>query len=240
MKTISPSLPHRPIRNCWAAAGVVLASAMLAAQTPAARVQSEIDSSQLSLIPGSQSALARVAPDLGRMPSNSAINGITLRFNRSAAQEAALEALIQAQQNPSSPLYHQWLTPDQFAARFGVAQSDIDKVESWLQQQGFAIDTVNRSHTAIRFSGTAGQVESAFATQMHFYQVNGQKHFAPSTALSVPSAIAGVVADIHNLSDFRPHPDHIVPRRSFTSAQERQRLLRPARHRHHLRHQSSL
>ncbi len=219
MKIMTPLLPARPLHIFTAAAAFVLASAMLAAQTPAARIQSEIVSSRLSPIPGSQSALARVAPDLGRMPSNTAISGITLRFNRSAAQEAALDALIQAQQNPSSPLYHQWLTPDQFAARFGVAQSDIDKVENWLQQQGFAIDTVNRSHTAIRFSGNAGQVESAFATQMHFYQVNGQKHFAPSTALSVPSAIAGVVADIHNLSDFRPHPDHIIPRKTFTSAQ---------------------
>ena len=219
MKTISPSSPHRTIRNLWAVAAFVLASAVVAAQTPAVRIQSDIDSSQLSPIPGSQNALSRVAPDLGRMPSSTAIHGITLRFNRSAAQEAALDSLIQAQQTPSSPLYHQWLTPDQFAARFGVAQADIDKVQGWLQQQGFAIDSVNRSHNAIRFSGTAGQVESAFATQMHFYQVNGQKHFAPSTALSVPSAISGVVADIHNLSDFRPHPDHVIPRKGFTSAQ---------------------
>ena len=153
------------------------------------------------------------------MPANTPINGITLRFNRSAQQEAALDALIQAQQNPASPLYHKWLTPDQFAAQFGMAQSDIDTVESWLRQQGFTVNDVNRSHTEIHFSGTTGQVETAFATEMHFFEVNGQKHFAPSTALSVPAAIAGVVADIHNLSDFRPHADHIIPRKTFTSGQ---------------------
>ena len=179
MKIMTPFFRTGAFHIFAAVAAFVLASAMLAAQTPTARIQSEIDSSRLSPIPGSQSALARVAPISGRMPSHTAINGITLRFNRSAQQEAALDALIQAQQNPSSPLYHQWLTPDQFAARFGVSQPDIDKVESWLQQQGFTIDAVNRSHTAIRFSGNAGQVESAFATQMHFYQFNGAKALRP-------------------------------------------------------------
>ena len=45
----------------------------------------------------------------------------------------------------------------------------------------------------IRFSGTAGQVEQAFQTQMHYYTVAGEKHFAPSTALTLPSALAPVV-----------------------------------------------
>jgi len=219
MKTMTPSLPHRHTRIFGAVAALLVSAAIMAAQTPAARIRTQIDSSQLSPIPGSQYALAGVAADLGRMPSSTPIHGIALQFNRSAAQQAALDALIEAQQNPASPLYHQWLTPDQFAARFGVAQSDIDKVQNWLQQQGFTIDTVNRSHTAIRFSGSAAQVESAFATQMHFYQADGQRHFAPSTALSVPSAIASVVVDVHNLSDFRPHAAHIVPRGNFTSGQ---------------------
>jgi subtilase family serine protease len=219
MPTVTPSHQHNRFRVTIGAAAILLAAGTLAAQSPAARIQAQIDSSALTPIRGSEHALANIASDLGRMPSDNRINGITLRFKRSAAQEAALDALIVAQQNPASPKYHQWLTPDQFAAQFGVAQSDIDKVESWLQQQGFTIDSVNRSHTAIRFSGSVAQVESAFATQMHFYQVNSEKHFAPSSALSIPSAMASVVADIHNLSDFRPRPRHIVPRHAFTSGQ---------------------
>ena len=61
------------------------------------------------------------------MPADTMLKGMSIVFNRSAAQQADLEALIAAQQNPASPLYHQWLTPDQFAARFGMAQSDIDE-----------------------------------------------------------------------------------------------------------------
>lgn len=211
------TLSQPRIQILVAAVAIFFAAAALGAQSPAARIQAGVDSSRLAAIPGSQNNLARAAADLGRMPADTRLNRVTLRFNRSAAQEAALDSLLAAQLNPSSPLYHQWLTPDQFATRFGMAQSDIDQVESWLQQRGFTIDDVNRSRTAIHFSGTVAQIEAAFATQMHYFQVQGEKHFAPSTALSVPAAIAPVVADIHNLDDFRPRAAHSIPHRNFTS-----------------------
>jgi subtilase family serine protease len=86
-----------------------------------------------------------------------------------------------------------------------------------LQQQGFSIDSVARSRNMIRFSGTVGQVESAFSTQMHYFQTGSEKHFAPATALSVPAAVAPAVLGIRNLNDFRPQPQHTVPRADFTS-----------------------
>jgi hypothetical protein len=207
----------------WIAA-CTLATTALAAQTPASRIQSEISSSEMSTLKGSLHPLAQERSDAGRMPSDTRLNGISLFFSRSAAQQADLEALIAAQQNPSSPLYHQWLTPDQFAARFGMAQVDLDQVQSWLQQQGFQIDSVARSKNMIRFSGTAGQVEQAFQTQMHYYNVGGERHFAPSTELSVPAAIAPTVLGIRNLNDFRLKPMHVSGnsarvRPGFTSGQ---------------------
>jgi subtilase family serine protease len=140
------------------------------------------------------------------MPADTRLEGISIVFNRSAAQEASLQALIAAQQNPASPQYHQWLSPDQFAARFGMADADLSKVQNWLEQQGFSIDSVARSKNAIHFTGTVRQVETAFQTEMHLYKINGTQHFAPSTALSVPSAIAPTVLGTTNLDDFRPLP----------------------------------
>jgi len=191
----------------------------LGAQAPRARITAEITNSEQTALQGSLHPFARPEDDAGRMPGSVRLNGISIYFNRSAAQRADLEALLAAQQDSSSPQYHQWLTPDQFAARFGMAQSDIDKVQSWLQQQGFSIDSVARSHNMIRFSGTVSQVESAFGTQMHYYKVGGVQHFAPSTVLSLPAAIAPAVSGIRNLNDFRPRPQHVVPRAAFTSSQ---------------------
>lgn len=186
-----------------------LAAGSLLAQGPVARIRAEVNSNMQTVLPGSQHPLAQARFDVGRVPADTKLAGVTIFFNHSPQQEADLEALIQAQQNPSSPQYHQWLTPEEFAARFGMADSDLEKVQGWLEQQGFQVDSVNRSRNAIHFSGSVAQVEHAFSTEMHYYQIAGQKHFAPSTALSVPAAIAPVVAGVLNLNDFHPHPMHI-------------------------------
>ncbi|MGB9076919.1 MAG: protease pro-enzyme activation domain-containing protein [Terracidiphilus sp.] len=201
---LTPSPTPRLLGICGSLAAFALAAATLCAQTPAPRIRAEISSSATTPLQGSLHPLARPAFDSGRLPANTPMKGVSLFFNRSAAQQADLQALLVAQQTPGSPQYHQWLTPDQFAARFGMASSDIQQAETWLQQQGFAIDSVARSQNMIRFSGTAGQVEQAFQTQMHYYTVNGVRHFAPSTALNLPSSLASVVSAVRNLDDFRP------------------------------------
>src|SRR5579872_3928399 len=192
MNTVFVPLQQKALRVCGLVAACAMAASLLGAQAPGAhtRITAEITTSELSTLQGSLHPFAQPQNDAGRMPANTAIHGVSLYFNRSAAQQADLEALLAAQQNPSSPQYHQWLTPDQFAARFGMAQSDIAKVQSWLERQGFAVNSVARSRNMIRFSGSVAQIESAFSTQMHYYNVRGTRHFAPSTALSVPAAIA--------------------------------------------------
>jgi subtilase family serine protease len=149
---------------CITLVACTLTAGLLSAQSPPRRIAAEITRSEMSPLPGSQHPLALAQNDAGRMPGDARLNGISLYFNRSAAQQADLEALLAAQQDPSSPQYHQWLTPDQFAARFGVATSDIEQVQNWLQQQGFSIDSVARSRNMIRFSGTVNQLEQAFST----------------------------------------------------------------------------
>jgi len=211
------------LRVCGLIAACSMMVASLGAESVAPRIPAEISNADQSTIAGSLNPLAQARFDTGRLPANTRINGITLVFNRTAAQEADLQALIAAQQTPGSPQYHQWLNPDQFAARFGMAESDISSVESWLQQRGFAVDSVARSQNAIHFSGNAGQVEQAFQTEMHTYKVNGVSHFAPSKALSVPAAIAPAVLGIRNLDDFRPKAHVVFKKRgnarpSFTGA----------------------
>ena len=182
--------------------------AQVASTAVAPRIGAEINSNEKTALPNSKLPRAQAQYDGGRVAAATRLQGISIYFNRTVSQEAALKALMAAQQTPGSPQYHQWLTPEQFASQFGMADSDIAKVENWLEQQGFSIDSVSRGKNVLRFSGTVGQVEIAFSTEMHNYNVPTSKgvvkHFAPSTALSVPSAIAGVVEGIRNLDDFRP------------------------------------
>jgi subtilase family serine protease len=199
------------------------------AQVPSPRITSPIDSSQRIMLPGTHSPMATPGNNVGRVPQTSSVRGMNIVFARSAAQEASLAALIAAQQNPKSPLYHHWLTPDQFAARFGVADADLAKVQAWLKGQGFALNGVSRSRDRISFSGTVAQVETAFGTQLRYYAVNGKSHYAPSSDLNVPAALAPVVQAVRNLSSFRPksHLRIKQPAPRFTSSQSGSHFLTP-------------
>jgi len=224
MKTMLAVSWHKRILVCGLIAAGAMASTSAGAQSVTPRIRSEVSSSEQATLKGSLHPQAQAQFDAGRMPSNTKLNGVSIVFSRSAAQEADLKALIADQQNPASPLYHQWLTPDQFATRYGMAESDINKVESWLEQQGFSIDSVARSRNMIRFSGTATQVERAFSTEMHYYKAAGVQHFAPSTELTIPAALAPVVLAVGNLNDFRPKAQVVLPknvhaRSDFTSSQ---------------------
>jgi hypothetical protein len=204
MKTMTAKSRQKFLWVCGLLAACSMIVATAGAQRVAPRINAEVTSAEQSTLKNSQLPFAQAQFDAGRMPVETRLESISIVFNRSAGQEADLQALIAAQQNPAAPQYHQWLSPEQFAARFGMADVDLSKVQNWLEQQGFSIDSVARSKNAIHFTGTVRQVEAAFQTEMHLYKINGTQHFAPSTALSAPSAFAPTVLGITNLDDFRP------------------------------------
>ena len=201
-------------------------TAALLAQAPAPRITAAIDNARRTTIPGTHPPMASQANDTGQVPSGTKLGGISIVFGRTASQEAKLQALISEQQNSSSALYHKWLTPEQFANQFGVADSDITRVESWLEQEGFTADGISLSKNRVTFSGTAGQVAAAFDTELHYYTVNGQVHYAPSKDVSVPAALSSVVLSVSNLSSFRPKPQ-VRFRSNFTSSQSGDHFLTP-------------
>jgi subtilase family serine protease len=170
------------------------------------RITAEINSSEMVALKGNVHGLAQPRFDLGRADASKLLHGVTLAFRPSTTQQQDLNNLLAQQQDRSSPNYHKWLTPTQFADRFGMTRGDIQRVTAWLQSQGFAVTAVANSRNEISFDGTVSQIEVAFATEIHNYLVNGELHFANATDPSVPSALAGSVLAIGHLHDFAPKP----------------------------------
>jgi uncharacterized protein (TIGR03437 family) len=144
--------------------------------------------------------------DLGRADPALPLPAMSLLLKRSAAQQAGLRQLLNDQQNPASPDYHRWLTPEQFADRFSPSAADVARAARWLASQGFAIGNAARSRGWITFSGTAHQAETAFQTEIHRYSLRGKSHFANARPPSIPAALADVVLGIDGLDDFTPDP----------------------------------
>jgi len=176
------------------------------AQKVPSRITAPIDDSNRLTLTGMSPGKEIKDNDLGKVDSSTPLGGMTLLFSRTPEQQADLDALVAAQQDIHSPLYHQWLSPEEFGARFGVSSEDIAKVSAWLQQKGFTVDRVARASNFIVFSGNAALVESAFGAPIHNYRLpDGTVSFAPSEHPSLPAAIAPTVQYIRGLNSFRKH-----------------------------------
>ena len=184
---------------------LLLLSSYVTGQTQTSRISQPIDSRRMTVLKGNLHPMARPEFDQGALDPSQVLHRVTIFFQRTPAQQQALETFLQEQQDSTSPNYRTWLTPQQFAAKFGVSDTDLARVKDWLTAQGFIINEVAQGHGWITFSGSAGQVSSALQTELHQYALNGEVHFANGTEPAVPSALSGVVAGFRSLDDFRPH-----------------------------------
>jgi subtilase family serine protease len=186
-----------------------------AASMPARRIHDNLENGRTFLLKGNTSALASSQNDAGEVEDSFEISNITIHFQMSAAQQADLENLLAKQQDQSSGDYHKWLTPEQYAQRFGMNPKDLEKVSEWLQSNGFTDVEIARSRTWISFSGTALQIRNAFSTSIHQYNMNGEKRYANTADPVLPRALEGIVEGIRGLHNFRPRP-RIVTRTAKT------------------------
>lgn len=159
-------------------------------------------------VPLAGSVYSKAQPpfDLGEVEPSLKLGYITLMMQPSAKQQADLQQLLAQQQDPTSKNYHKWLTPESYADRYGMSTTDINKVKSWLQSEGFSIVQVARGREWIAVSGTAGQVEKTFQTQIHYFNVDDEQHFANATEISIPQALTGIVGAVRGLNDFSLQP----------------------------------
>jgi subtilase family serine protease len=170
------------------------------------RIAGALNTHQTVTLPGFVQRKAVPKDDLGAASPALRFGSIMLLTSPTAAQQQALAQLLVQQQDRKSPNYHKWLTPEQWADRFGLNPSDIQKITNWLSDQGFTGIQVARGRNWIIFGGTAAQIAQSFGTQIHEYMVNGELHVANATSPKIPAALAGIVTGIRGLDDFHLRP----------------------------------
>jgi pseudomonalisin len=186
-QTVSPSTAHSASRDLVVAA---------------------IDPSKRSTLVDQRAPWAASRNDLGAVADDLPLHYLTLTLNRSSEREQAFQQLLKDQQNPASPNFHHWLTPVELGEQFGASQHDIDAVSAWLNAQGLHVDSVANSRTRIVFSGAAGKVGAAFATSMHYFQVDNEARFANVSDAQIPLALAPVVQAVTGLHTLKFKPMH--------------------------------
>ncbi len=157
---------------------------------------------QYLALPWTMSAAQANSRDEGPAPSSQVLH-MTVLLNRSAAQQAALNAYIQATQTPGNPLYQQLLTPAEFTQQFGISTSDLNQYASIIASQGFTIEGADGGRRYIGFTGTVAAAEATFHTQIHTYTAtDGSVHYGPVSGPQLPALYAAAVRGITGLDNF--------------------------------------
>lgn len=170
------------------------------------RVTDAVDENVLTTLQGSMTARAQQQYDQGPAAPSTQMTHMRLVLKRSPAQDAALKTFAAQQLDPNSPNYHNWITPEQFGATYGLSDSDIAALTNWIESHGLAVESVNKGRDLIYFSGTVAQVEEMLHTQIHSFSVNGEQFYSNITEPQIPAALAPVVAGVAHLNTLNPRP----------------------------------
>jgi pseudomonalisin len=114
--------------------------------------------------------------------------------------QAERDRLAAELQDPTSPHYHHFLTPDEYNRRFGPTQADVDQVSNWLTSQGFTVTQASAHDGRIMFSSDVVTAENAFL--VHIAASRDDRHFTNLEDPQVPAEVApkiGYLAGLDNL-----------------------------------------
>jgi subtilase family serine protease len=138
---------------------------------------------------------------------------------------SAVEALAEAVSDPASSSYRNYLTPAQFRQQFAPSQAQVVAVQLWLRSQGFTVEYTPLNNHYVSAEGTVAQAAAAFATSFGMYSIQGLMLRSPSSDVSIPNSLAGIVSGVVGLDDSAQfvHTNHTTgdapPPAAFVSAQ---------------------
>jgi subtilase family serine protease len=125
-----------------------------------------------------------------------------------------IDSLIAEQNTPGSPLYHHYLTPEEYGAQFGPSAQDYAQAITTLQSQGLVVDEAMPNHRDIFVHGSAAAVESLIHSPLDVREENGRQFFTNRYAEQLPAALHAYAisgdADYHQVHPFNVHNPHVT------------------------------
>jgi kumamolisin len=101
------------------------------------------------------------------------------------------------------PLYRQYLTPSEYAARFGASQADYDALVAWARTHGLTPGEAFTARTILPLSGRADAFEAALGVKFSDYaKASGEKFYEADSTAKLPAELAGKVSGVLGLSSY--------------------------------------
>lgn len=148
------------------------------------------------------------AQNLGPEDPSKIIN-ITVRLQH--RDKAGRDALLKQLYTAGSPLYHQWLSPQQYAAKFGPTEQEAAVVKSFLESYGLTITSAHPNHHYLNAQGSIADVQKAFNVQIHRFYVNGKTTYSNTSDISIKGIAAPFVSSVQGLHPVEMKPHSVRP-----------------------------
>ena len=103
--------------------------------------------------------------------------------------------------NPSDPMYEQFVSPSEFTAAYGPSTSSVNAVTSYLTGKGFTNVVAEPDNLFVTATGTAAQVQAAFNTTLQQFTWNGNRIIANPGPAYVPTSLSGIVLSVLGLNN---------------------------------------
>lgn len=121
-----------------------------------------------------------------------------------------LADLLRGLTDPNDARYGQYLTPQEFTARFSPTQADYNRAIAYARSAGLTVVDTHPNRTVLDVVASAAQAERAFGLHLLVYQSSqdGRYFFAPDAEPRVPAAVASVVNGViglDNAAQWHPH-----------------------------------
>ena len=146
--------------------------------------------------------MGRVAPE----------ERVSLALTLPVRDQAGLDDLLRRLYTPGDPAQGRFLTPDEFAQRFGATEEDYETVAAFARRSGLTVTGTHPNRLVLDVSGPASAVESALGVHLRLYRsAQGRLFRAPDSEPSVPAALAGRLAGVVGLDTLAAHRPHLRP-----------------------------
>src|ERR1700683_1596762 len=147
-----------------------------------------------------QSRPTALDPLMARAKEAPSDHVMTMELEFAVRNQAQLDQLMAQIEDPHSPRYQRWVTPEEMHTRFGETRAEFDAVAAWLQSQGLTITdkSFGTNEDFIRFTGTVALVDEAF--QVHIMEPQFEL-YVPKEAPVIPPQFNGVIGRINGLDN---------------------------------------
>jgi len=120
------------------------------------------------------------AQPVGRLASSQLMN---LNLVLPLSDPGGLKQFLSDVYDPSSSLFHKFLTPTEFTAKFGPSQAQYDAVVQFAVSNGFTVTGGSRDAMDVQVRGSVSAVENALHVHMMTYQhpSESREFYAPDS-----------------------------------------------------------